>query len=123
LVFESNNNINSSVIHGLGSESSDSVFRTNGNVTKSNANSYYLGKFRRYYIGGNLTQPYAGPIFGNRNNREVHIAGNINCTNTSAATLAFTANTQLKFIEVGGVINNAGAIIGTSTSSCANGFI
>ena len=124
LIFESNDTVNSVNIHGLGNESSDSVFRANGNVTKTNANSNYLGKFRRYYIGGNLTQPYSGPIFGHRNNREIHIAGNINCTNASAAILANIANTKLKFVEVGGVINNAGAIIGNNTSaSCVNGFI
>lgn len=123
LVFEFSNNINCSVIHGLGSESSNSVFRTNGDVTKASANSYYPGKFRRYYIGGNLTQPYSGPIFGNSNNREVHIVGNINCTNASAAKLANIANSKLKFVEVGGVINNAGAIIGTNSAACDNGFI
>lgn len=122
--FENSSNIPNTLIHRVGGGSIDSAFSTNGNVTKSGANSYYLGWFRRYYIGGNLIQPKAGPIFGYANNREVHVAGNINCTNTSRATLINSANSKLIFIEVGGVINNAGAIIGgTGTNCCANGFI
>ena len=122
LTFSNRQNINATILSGTGN-TGDSVFRTSGSLTKSNANSFYFGNWRKYFIGGDVIQPFAEQIFGSSNNREIHIGGDLRCTNESRAFLIFSANTKLIFVEVGGVIINEGAIINSNVSGCADGFM
>ena len=103
----------------------DSALRVGGNVTKpSGSNSYHLGNARRIYINGDLIQNNAGQILIRQNNRELHIKGNINCTDASGAYLVNAASSKLKFVEVGGTITNTREMIFVNTSNgCADGFI
>lgn len=124
LVFENQPTVNSTWLNGGGKANATSVFRTSGNLTKTSANTYYIGNWAKYFIGGDLNQPYNGPIIGNSNNTEFHIAGNLNFTNASGGTLANVGGCKLAFVEVGGVVSNTKASINANNANgCINGFI
>lgn len=124
LIFTNKSNITAGYPITGGNSTTNSIFRTNGNLSKASNNSLPIGLWSKYYIGGDLIQPNNNYIINNARNREFHISGDIRFTNASGGTLAYINNTRLAFVEVGGIIINTKSCHGGNGSRYqANNFI